>query len=115
DAEGYHRLIDAYGVLLDVDKTWTQGEHDFKFTTCSGAQYYDVAERPDSQLAKAGKIDMMTLTIGGNNHFFTDIMNSCIFQPSFSDYGPAWPDPASQCAKFVADAKSNLDDPSKTR
>lgn len=56
-----------------------------------------------------------TVTIGGNDAGFFDVVSSCIYQQGDgndprTDYGPDFPDPNGRCAKSISNANSVIND-----
>lgn len=107
-----HRLTHAYCPLLDGDKSWTQGTHNMSFVACSGSVLGDINEgRPGRppQIGQIPSVDILTLTIGGNNLGFSDVLRNCIYHPDYNtDYGKEYPDPDGLCFKSIAQARLYL-------
>lgn len=86
------------------------------FVACSGSQLRHINEgepgNPDRppQIDQIGKVDIMTLSIGGNNLGFADIITNCIYRPAWStDYGPEYPNNTGSCYKSIQSARDNID------
>jgi hypothetical protein len=107
------RLADAYSVQINQNLTWAKGRNELEFVACSGAQYADIAEnKATSQLSKAGHPSFITLTVGGNNIGFLNIILNCIYQPTFNNYGNPYEDDPNRtgaCARSIDLAMDNFD------
>lgn len=108
---------DAYLVQLmqdfdwnNPDQIWTKGKVPFLwFVACSGSKFGDIpGQITDLDNQIKGFHDprlpdlvpkFATLTIGGDNAKFFDVVSSCIYhQDRKRNYGPDFPDPESACA-----------------
>lgn len=76
----------SYPAVVDSNSQLNQGQtHVFDFRSCTGARIEDVLRKEDggksgSQLEYASKkADITTLSIGGNNIGFFELLDSCIY------------------------------------
>ena len=68
----------------------------------------------DSIAGQIGQIDVehvpkfATLTIGGNNAEFFEVVSDCVYQKDKEDYGPAYPNMTGACARPIDKAKDTI-------
>jgi len=108
------RLQQAYSSQMNQNVTWAKGPSNLTFVACSGAHYSDIAADPrSSQLSKAGHPSFITLTVGGNNIGFYNIVVNCLYQPErYGDYGNPYdndPDQSGNCIVAMQAAMSQYD------
>ena len=103
------------------------------FVACSGSvfkhiggQLDDMNQKVQTGIDENGKDgpefsdvipEFATLTIGGNDALFYEVVSSCIFHPDFKrDYGPDYPDPNGACYEAIRNSNNeiNSDDFSKS-
>lgn len=61
-------------------------------------------------MSKSPKVNLLTLTIGGNNLGFADIITKCIYQPERKfDYGPEYPAPGGACYAAIELARTRIE------
>ncbi|KAK9416771.1 putative SGNH hydrolase-type esterase domain-containing protein [Seiridium unicorne] len=103
DKNGCHRWKNSYGPIMERNNNWTTGTQEFHFAACSGAILENVAAKPQganpAQMDLVGSPNMATYHAGGNNCGFGEVVEKCIYQPAFRDWGPKYPDPAGECGK----------------
>lgn len=57
-----------------------------------------------------GSPDMATYHAGGNNCGFGEIVEKCIYQPTFGYWGPKYPDTAGECGKSFNAKNADIKD-----
>ena len=126
------RIVDAYSVQLKNDfdwnapvSSWTKGKVPFLwFVGCSGAGIGSIPGQItdlDNQIKawnSPAYPDVVpkfaTLTIGGNNAGFFDVVTKCVYHPDLThNYGPDYPDKDGDCAKAIDASYAILKDTSK--
>ena len=103
------RVVDAYSVQLknDPDQSRSNGHTPYlEFVACSGSRFDDIGDQ-FSRLTYVPKL--ATLTVGGNDTGFFDVVSNCVFQQESGDnYKLDYPDPASRCTQSIDNAKNNI-------
>ena len=89
------RIVDAYGYQMFQDNSWSGVRpQKFNFVACSGSNFNSMAGQADAM----GNAEFATLTIGGNDAYFYDVVTQCIYQQEpWKNYGPAYPDQSGAC------------------
>lgn len=108
-----HRLSHAYCPLMNNNTTWTRGTHNMHFTGCSGAELGNVNTEPSAGESQSGKtpfVDVMTLTISGNNLGFANIARDCINQNNYTHNYGNYPDDSSDCFQAIATVSGRIKD-----
>ena len=82
DNKQCRRFSDAYGNLMNKDpRLGASSGHKFNGVYCSGSSFKNIhAGGPYSQVDQMGNPSVATLTIGGNNVGFRDILTACIYK-----------------------------------
>lgn len=81
---------------------------------CGGSILNNITKGDNSQISQAGSPRFITLTSGGNDLGFYDVVASCVYHPDIAtDYGPDYADDTEGvglCAKAIADANIKIVD-----
>ena len=78
------RVKDAWGPQMKNDDSWVTNGQKMTFTPCAGAVFKDVTSidnhtNPPQLDTLVDKPSLVVMSMGGNNAFFADIVNSCIY------------------------------------
>jgi lysophospholipase L1-like esterase len=118
---GCHRAAGAYSQALQRDFTFRDGSN---FVACSGATTDGVLNGWHGEGSQIGALSprttLVTLSVGGNDVHFADVMTNCVLDTHFSP-GDLWPGSAPQpdrCQAQRAQIENNINalfggDPSK--
>jgi hypothetical protein len=78
------RTTEAWGALMAADFTWAPTQQ-FDFAACAGSKFESLTT---DQVPNTGSPGLVISTIGGNNAFFGDTVDNCIYHGDpFKDYG----------------------------
>lgn len=100
----------SWEALMAGDNTWTDDPIAFKFAACSGSKLDDATKKPDSQISKIARPDLLTMQLGGNDAHFGDILVRCIYIGDLG-YQRDYPDPDGGCFDTIKTWEKYLDAP----
>ncbi|MCJ1373897.1 hypothetical protein MMC20_005127 [Loxospora ochrophaea] len=105
------RIVDAYSVQLlqDSDLSWTNNRTPYlQFQACSGSRFGNIGDQIN-RVDATYPPKLATLTIGGNDAGFFDVVTSCVMQQDPDhEYGLDYPDPSGDCYKAIQNANTNI-------
>lgn len=87
------RTTEAHGPQMEKDNQWSGFQKStLRDAACSGSTLGDIV-KGQNQIGKVGHPNVLVMTSGGNQAFFGNIVEDCIYHPHpFQNYGPAYKD-----------------------
>lgn len=109
NADNCYRWNQAYAAQLETDTDDFLGPADMQFVACTGNRLVNMASQAPQISQITGEVDLIVLTVGGNDAHFYDVASSCIFHDKFPhDYGAQYPDETGECFQSIESASEYI-------
>jgi hypothetical protein len=110
DSATCYRTNEAWGAQMEDDSTWTEKPQHFRFAACAGDKLNNLTT---NQIVDAGNPQLIVSTAGGNNAFFGQNVDDCIYHGTpTTDYGPPYdkdPEGKGACKKSLKKTQDYID------